>query len=327
MPVDISVQQNKLDLLRMPKLEAMDMYSQNMWAHVEENPSKRRCIEQDTKLHHMIGKVSPGSENISHCDQETKDTKVTQKKRGIFPKSATNIMKAWLFQHLTHPYPSEDQKRALAQDTGLTILQVNNWFINARRRIVQPMIDASNRTGKAPVVTVFKSRRRKPSGGMIHSPVGPGIRAPPPLNMSPNMPQTIAINPTINNNYYGDFALISDPHCMTGSGPYVAPPCTTTGPHSPYSNQCYNGNMRTSPYFGQSPMMFPTSSSPSNLTHLSPPHLPPSAGLSHPSSMYNSTSPGSMMATSQSYIPDFTPVSLGLTSGPSGLPAVDTTVR
>lgn len=189
------------------------------------------------------------------------------------------------------------------------------------------MIDASNRTGKAPVVTVFKSRRRKPSGGMIHSPVGPGIRAPPPLNMSPNMPQTIAINPTINNNYYGDFALISDPHCMTGSGPYVAPPCTTTGPHSPYSNQCYNGNMRTSPYFGQSPMMFPTSSSPSNLTHLSPPHLPPSAGLSHPSSMYNSTSPGSMMATSQSYIPDFTPVSLGLTSGPSGLPAVDTTVR
>merc|ERR1712176_319725 len=99
MPVDITVQQSKLDLLRMPKLEAMDMYSQNMWAHVEENPSKRRCIEQDTKLHHMIGKVSPGSENISHCEQETKDTKVTQKKRGIYedallwvedPTSASN---------------------------------------------------------------------------------------------------------------------------------------------------------------------------------------------------------------------------------------------
>ncbi|XP_022664576.1 homeobox protein Meis1-like isoform X3 [Varroa jacobsoni] len=70
-----------------------------------------------------------------------------QKKRGIFPKVATNIMRAWLFQHLTHPYPSEDQKKQLAQDTGLTILQVNNWFINARRRIVQPMIDQSNRAG------------------------------------------------------------------------------------------------------------------------------------------------------------------------------------
>ncbi|XP_036008646.1 homeobox protein Meis3 isoform X10 [Mus musculus] len=69
------------------------------------------------------------------------------KKRGIFPKVATNIMRAWLFQHLSHPYPSEEQKKQLAQDTGLTILQVNNWFINARRRIVQPMIDQSNRTG------------------------------------------------------------------------------------------------------------------------------------------------------------------------------------
>ncbi|XP_071963764.1 homeobox protein Meis1-like isoform X4 [Antedon mediterranea] len=72
-------------------------------------------------------------------------SKGRQKKRGIFPKSATNIMRAWLFQHLTHPYPSEEQKKQLAQDTGLTILQVNNWFINARRRIVQPMIDQSNR--------------------------------------------------------------------------------------------------------------------------------------------------------------------------------------
>jgi hypothetical protein len=76
------------------------------------------------------------------------NAKKRQKKRGIFPKVATNIMRAWLFQHLTHPYPSEEQKKQLAQDTGLTILQVNNWFINARRRIVQPMIDQSNRAGK-----------------------------------------------------------------------------------------------------------------------------------------------------------------------------------
>eukprot|EP00794_Sanderia_malayensis_P020299 gene20299-22288_t len=93
-----------------------------------------------------------------------------QKKRGIFPKMATNIMKAWLFQHLAHPYPSEDQKRILANDTGLTILQVNNWFINARRRIVQPMIDASSRSGKTPVITVFKSRKRKLSSPQgLHS--------------------------------------------------------------------------------------------------------------------------------------------------------------
>jgi hypothetical protein len=46
-----------------------------------------------------------------------------------------------LFQH---PYPTEDEKRQIAGQTNLTLLQVNNWFINARRRILQPMLDASN---------------------------------------------------------------------------------------------------------------------------------------------------------------------------------------
>ncbi|XP_071834756.1 homeobox protein Meis1-like isoform X3 [Apostichopus japonicus] len=87
---------------------------------------------------------SIGSGDGTEEDDDEKAAR-RQKKRGIFPKSATNIMRAWLFQHLTHPYPSEEQKKQLAQDTGLTILQVNNWFINARRRIVQPMIDQSNR--------------------------------------------------------------------------------------------------------------------------------------------------------------------------------------
>lgn len=95
------------------------------------------------------------------------------KKRGIFPKSATNIMKAWLFQHLSHPYPSEEQKRQLAQETHLTILQVNNWFINARRRIVQPMIDASNRAGK-PTLVPFKA----------HGMRTPNPESPTPLQLT-----------------------------------------------------------------------------------------------------------------------------------------------
>ncbi|KAF8571740.1 hypothetical protein P879_00361 [Paragonimus westermani] len=67
-----------------------------------------------------------------------------KQKRGVLPKRATQIMKQWLFQHLVHPYPTEDEKRQIANQTNLTLLQVNNWFINARRRILQPMLDASN---------------------------------------------------------------------------------------------------------------------------------------------------------------------------------------
>ncbi|CRL03277.1 CLUMA_CG016394, isoform A [Clunio marinus] len=64
-----------------------------------------------------------------------------RQKRGILPKHATSVMRAWLFQHLVHPYPTEDEKRAIAAQTNLTLLQVNNWFINARRRILTPMLE------------------------------------------------------------------------------------------------------------------------------------------------------------------------------------------
>jgi len=92
--------------------------------------------------------------------------KPPQKKRGIFPKQATNIMRTWLFQNLTHPYPSEEQKKSLAGQTGLTILQVNNWFINARRRIVQPMIDQSNRAATNSMMNPY-SPDGQPIGGFF----------------------------------------------------------------------------------------------------------------------------------------------------------------
>ncbi|KAK3521437.1 hypothetical protein QTP70_004978 [Hemibagrus guttatus] len=87
------------------------------------------------------------------------DDKKSKNKRGVLPKHATNIMRSWLFQHLMHPYPTEDEKRQIAAQTNLTLLQVNNWFINARRRILQPMLDASN-PDPAPKTKKMKSQHR-----------------------------------------------------------------------------------------------------------------------------------------------------------------------
>ncbi|XP_030642633.1 homeobox protein PKNOX1.1 [Chanos chanos] len=72
------------------------------------------------------------------------DDSSSKNKRGVLPKHATNVMRSWLFQHIGHPYPTEDEKKQIASQTNLTLLQVNNWFINARRRILQPMLDASS---------------------------------------------------------------------------------------------------------------------------------------------------------------------------------------
>jgi hypothetical protein len=53
------------------------------------------------------------------------------------PASATAILRKWLEQHVDRPYPSEEEKQELVQRTGLDPKQVNNWFINARRRYLQ----------------------------------------------------------------------------------------------------------------------------------------------------------------------------------------------
>uniref|UniRef100_A0A7M5VC29 Homeobox domain-containing protein n=1 Tax=Clytia hemisphaerica TaxID=252671 RepID=A0A7M5VC29_9CNID len=87
-------------------------------------------VPGETDLNSAVSsETMPDSEDSIFKDDEDEKDKRKQKKRGIFPKMATNIMKAWLFQHLNHPYPSEEQKRQLANETGLTILQVNNWYV------------------------------------------------------------------------------------------------------------------------------------------------------------------------------------------------------
>ncbi|XP_029040326.2 homeobox protein PKNOX2 isoform X2 [Osmia lignaria lignaria] len=87
-----------------------------------------------------------------------------RQKRGVLPKQATSIMRTWLFEHLVHPYPTEDEKRQIASQTNLTLLQVNNWFINARRRILQPMLDGA---GADPVQRSSGGKRHKVSKHVV----------------------------------------------------------------------------------------------------------------------------------------------------------------
>ncbi|KAJ7412806.1 hypothetical protein WISP_94478 [Willisornis vidua] len=56
---------------------------------------------------------------------------------------------------------------------------IDQMFINARRRIVQPMIDQSNRAGKFQVVSVFKSHRRKSSSSYSSGVPSPGLQGIP----------------------------------------------------------------------------------------------------------------------------------------------------
>lgn len=94
--------------------------------------------------------VTPGSRSVSQPSLTAADSAKgnsgrwatsdgqAPRRRGKLPQAVTALLRNWLMSHTSHPYPTEEEKKFLCEQTALNMNQVSNWFINARRRILVP---------------------------------------------------------------------------------------------------------------------------------------------------------------------------------------------
>ncbi|XP_076918574.1 homeobox protein knotted-1-like 3 isoform X3 [Bidens hawaiensis] len=75
-----------------------------------------------------------------------------KRRAGKLPGDTTSLLKAWWQSHSKWPYPTEEDKARLVQETGLQLKQINNWFINQRKRNWHSNPSSS---------TTVKSKRKK----------------------------------------------------------------------------------------------------------------------------------------------------------------------
>eukprot|EP01135_Chromosphaera_perkinsii_P010074 Nk52_evm10s2010 gene=Nk52_evmTU10s2010 len=86
-------------------------------------------------------------------------------RRQILDKETQQFLKKWLFKNRDNPYMGEDEKLALSKKTGMSLAKLNNWFVNARRRLLCKRV-----TGDFKTEYVIKPPKR--NGPLCSRPIG-----------------------------------------------------------------------------------------------------------------------------------------------------------
>ena len=67
-----------------------------------------------------------------------------KKKSASLPQETVEYLKNWMMspEHITHPYPTEQEKAHIMKETGIELKQLTNWFVNNRKRYWKPRVEA-----------------------------------------------------------------------------------------------------------------------------------------------------------------------------------------
>ncbi len=107
------------------------------------------------------GRVASPPSNNAKAQNSPKPRKSTS-----LPAETVEYLKAWMMspEHISHPYPTEQEKAKIMADTGIELKQLTNWFVNNRKRYWKPRVEArlqqqAQAQNAAAAAAVLASRR------------------------------------------------------------------------------------------------------------------------------------------------------------------------
>uniref|UniRef100_A0A3Q3EKD5 Mohawk homeobox a n=1 Tax=Labrus bergylta TaxID=56723 RepID=A0A3Q3EKD5_9LABR len=118
---------NKLSsqVLFEEKAKEVEMSSRNYLEVIDgQHPdllSSNQTIRDNQGIRHRRSGGRPSGGKVRHKRQALQDM--------------ARPLKQWLYKHRDNPYPTKTEKILLALGSQMTLVQVSNWFANARRRL------------------------------------------------------------------------------------------------------------------------------------------------------------------------------------------------
>ncbi|KAF9411955.1 hypothetical protein HW555_006585 [Spodoptera exigua] len=132
-----------------------------LYTHIDNHLSVNQ-VKQDPMT--LIQKVQEGKEDImtditmkedlAKPSRPVRNRRYTRRslvagqrpQKRLFTPEIKRYLKDWLVRRRDNPYPNREEKKYLSRETGLTYIQICNWFANWRRKLKNVNVDRNQQT-------------------------------------------------------------------------------------------------------------------------------------------------------------------------------------